>query len=585
MTEKFASHHCLCGWGANSSSTLKRHFKNCEVWKSRDKDLVKLNRNKETLIKKYGSTNLLDIPYFKSKKKCLFCLKENCQSCSNISEDYENLEITHSKRSYFLFLNSVPYRNMDNKLTYMKYGYSYPNIKPISRKNVIAKCEFCDSTFETKMCNITNSVNGACKKCDALSSSYKDQTVSKSQFHKDFIERTKPKLNPNLLAKETLEKFGYDVESLNFKTAKKVCALCDYCKSQFDLSFSKYTEKYEDLCCNKKECKRAKTVKTLERKYGVKCTLSIPGSSNKIPSTEKIVMGLLENRYKVNYHHNYNIGPYSFDFFLPDHNLLIECQGDYFHNFKEYGYFGNPRDRSKSSYVENNTNHKLLWIYEHEIHLGKLSKILDNKLYHKESESFDFELKNIEFKKCPNHEAHEFLSLYHYLGNLGSVVTCYGGYLDGKLVVLSAFSGVGRNQTIKSINDKTGSKFGPKDIRELRRFCVHPSYHLKNLSSFSLRKFLKLLKINNKEIKAVVSYSDPNVGDNGTIYLASNWTKLGESPPSYHYLDVENNRIINKKTVWDMAKNSHMSENDFYKDAGLVRVEENLKKVRWLKTM
>jgi len=168
----------------------------------------------------------------------------------------------------------------------------------------------------------------------------------------------------------------------------------------------------------------------LQEKYGVSCTLDIPSVREKLesPSTERLVAAVLSKRYKIEYIHQYTIGPYSFDFFVPSLNLLIECQGDYFHNFKENGYSGTPKDRSKSSYVENNTNFKLVWIYEHEIHIGRLHKILDYHIFNAIEPATDFELKDLSFSSIPNADAHQFLSKYHYLGNLGTVATCWGAF-------------------------------------------------------------------------------------------------------------------------------------------------------------
>jgi putative resolvase len=128
---------------------------------------------------------------------------------------------------------------------------------------------------------------------------------------------------------------------------------------------------------------RAKTVETLQLKYGVSTTLDIPSVQMQLlnpASTEQILEAIIRDEYKLEYTKNFSLGPYSFDFYIPKCNLLIECQGDYFHKFKEFGYSGTPVDRAKSSFVENNTAYKLIWIYEHEINLGRIRKILGYQL-------------------------------------------------------------------------------------------------------------------------------------------------------------------------------------------------------------
>jgi hypothetical protein len=41
------------------------------------------------------------------------------------------------------------------------------------------------------------------------------------------------------------------------------------------------------------------------------------------------------------------------------------------------------------------------------------------------------------------------------------------------------------------------------------------------------------------------------VCDNGIIYKANDWERLGDTNKSYHYLDTQLSRVIHK-TVWDM---------------------------------
>lgn len=59
------------------------------------------------------------------------------------------------------------------------------------------------------------------------------------------------------------------------------------------------------------------------------------------------------------------------DFYLPDYKLVIECNGDYWHNLPR----GKQRDKELKEYVES-TNHNIVFIWEHEI-LDEWFDILD----------------------------------------------------------------------------------------------------------------------------------------------------------------------------------------------------------------
>jgi hypothetical protein len=330
-------------------------------------------------------------------------------------------------------------------------------------------------------------------------------------------------------------------------------------------------------------------VDTFNRKYGVSNTLDIPSVRDgyKKSSIEQIIEQILKDRYGVEYISQYIIDAgkfsYSFDFFIPSCNLLIECQGDYFHDFKKNGYVGTPKDRAKSSYIENNTNYKLVCIWEHEIHVGRINKILDYHIYKiLEPEINIPDLKKLSFRQISSIDAHMFLSQYHYLGNLGSSSKCYGAYYDDILVCVCTFGGTTRQGTVEKLNKFLSSKIHPRVIRELRRFCIRPNVIAKNLASYCLKRFIGEFCSENDDVKYMISFSDSTVCDVGTIYKASNWKKLPSTSNSYHYFDGKTNKSIHKKTVWNIANRAHMTEVEFSTSIGLEKVKELPKSV-WLK--
>jgi len=71
---------------------------------------------------------------------------------------------------------------------------------------------------------------------------------------------------------------------------------------------------------------------------------------------ELAVQAVLDD-YKIDYIKQHKIGPYTFDFYLPDNNILIEVQGEYWHSFTAV----KNKDLSKNSFILN--NHSSLQVY------------------------------------------------------------------------------------------------------------------------------------------------------------------------------------------------------------------------------
>jgi len=91
---------CLCDFKANSLITMKRHRVNCEIWKVRDKNKIRLERQVQTYQNKYGVSNAMQIK--KSRKK-------RQQTCLEKYGDKSEL----GKNSNIF--NKVQKNNRDNK--------------------------------------------------------------------------------------------------------------------------------------------------------------------------------------------------------------------------------------------------------------------------------------------------------------------------------------------------------------------------------------------------------------------------------------------------------------------------------------
>ena len=94
------------------------------------------------------------------------------------------------------------------------------------------------------------------------------------------------------------------------------------------------------------------------------CVLSYARSRivSKRTSIEIAIAKELSER-EITYIEQYNLGnKFSLDFFLPEHNIVIECDGDYWHNLPEVV----RRDKAKNAYIKA-CGLSLYRFWEHEI--------------------------------------------------------------------------------------------------------------------------------------------------------------------------------------------------------------------------
>ncbi len=429
-----------------------------------------------------------------------------------------------------------------------KFGYDPREIYSRSHLHVIIKCEFCLCIHETTMNVINRSSVLACKKCDALASSYTRQKLTSDKH--EFYVKWKPTVDFSKIDLEATQKeFGHDPRVCGPFSLKRIVTRCDYCSVPIRMPLSKFTGRECRISC--RGCMRLKTVETLQRKYGVTCTLDIPSVQEKLanPKTEQLIEGILQDRYKlqkdVDYFRSYTVGPYSFDFYLPKLDLLIECQGDFFHKYNEFGYSGTPKDRQKSEYVEKYHTHKLVWIYEHELHLGRVCDILDQRIAGVSHPVPDGDL---ELKPITTQDAHVFLSQYHHLGNLGTIATAFGLHHKDRLVSACVFGGIVRNSVIKTINQSLSTACGPGEMREMRRFCVLPG--LNSLSKY-VHDYIQAFTEANPKTSILVSYE--NTIGRYYDYEANGWIKIRDSKPLREYIDPKTNKTLCEGFVRDIS--------------------------------
>ena len=267
----------------------------------------------------------------------------------------------------------------------------------------------------------------------------------------------------------------------------------------------------------------------------------------------------------LNFRTQEQIGPYRFDFYLPDYQALIEVDGEYFRSLPN----AIQNDLAKDSYLKSqHPNIKLLRFNEFDtLKKDFIQRVLLHALGITKLSKKQAELNQLTVSIGEAKSAGAFLAAYHYLPKFRKTMRAIHVVRCAKEIIALVIYATTSYSTAPA-------KYGyrPLETLELSRFVVADDWHIKNLASWALAKSVNLLKISHPEVKLLISYSDPHFGFTGTIYKAANWKTCGQTPKSYYYLDTSNS-IIHKKTVWDHATKMKCSESDYAKINQLTRVD------------
>lgn len=276
---------------------------------------------------------------------------------------------------------------------------------------------------------------------------------------------------------------------------------------------------------------------------------------------------------RVNYQKQCPIGPYVFDFYIPDSNVLIEVQGEYWHSLPD----SIRNDIAKATYVKRHTEHTVRYISE----LETKSLNLKNKIFqllNPKITKIDFDFKDLIIKEIDQKIAIKFMEAHHYLPRFRKTTRAtHGVYINDELIATAIYG-------LSSYDLSHKYRLKQNQILELSRFVISPNFQKKNLASWFLSRSVKLIKNHMNDVCLIFSFADPHFGHSGTIYRAANWKYCGKTRSSYYYKD-SNENILHKKTLWDHASKFKMSEADYAIKNGFTKVETQPKErfIKWLK--
>lgn len=237
------------------------------------------------------------------------------------------------------------------------------------------------------------------------------------------------------------------------------------------------------------------------------------------------------------------IGPHEFDCVIPLENgeLLIECQGDYWHSLDK----SIATDKAKATYIERyHQNCEIKYLWEHEFKCA--DKIVEFVKYwtgKTQFEPINFNIEDVEIRTCPASDYKLLLSKYYYLQTAGVGGIAFGAYLDNRLIAVCIFN-------------PTNEKDCDNSSRELSRICIHPGCQKDDFSSWFVSECIKLL---NPKYKTIILYRDATFE---TTHEIHGFKLDGKLKPDYWYAS-DDGWVMHKKTLQNHAVKMGMEEKEY----------------------
>jgi GNAT superfamily N-acetyltransferase len=282
----------------------------------------------------------------------------------------------------------------------------------------------------------------------------------------------------------------------------------------------------------------------------------------------------------IQYVRHHVIGYFEFDLFIPGSNLLIECNGEYWHSLRK------PADAAKFTHIsEYHPQYRVLYLWERDFMnpglirqklMAELIGAEDPSLEQRDFSFDDLTVRPLDAKEKLPHSYYsapeEFLQSFHYAGYGRSAKSVYGAFLGPELVAVCKFATPVRQEVATSIGLRQS------EVLELDRFCIHPLYQKKNFASWLVSRCSRRAFDDHPQVRTLVSFADSTFGHTGVIYRAANWSFVHVVRPDYHYLGP-GGFVIHKKTLWDHARKNGHSEADYVAANGYIKVfgKEKLK--------
>lgn len=307
---------------------------------------------------------------------------------------------------------------------------------------------------------------------------------------------------------------------------------------------------------------------------------SIPVCRNCYPMTsvsrqqEELKGFLKENSIEFKESSRSIIAPLELDFYLPEHRIAIQINGNYFHSESAGGKSKDYHLKKSVMCLEKNI--RLVHVFEDEWMFKR--DIVKSRILNMTSCTS----KKVHARKCTVRaiepgQKNSFLERNHIQGQDVCSVS-YGLFSQieksapMELVSVITFS---KPRLALGMNSKKEKNV---DRMELSRFCSEIGFNVTGAFEKLLKHFIK----ENPEIKTVYSYADcrwSGLDPKKTVYSKCGFEYLHTSKPNYFYLNTSNymNRMHRftynkKKLLFEFKGDSKKTEWNLAQEAGLDRI-------------
>ncbi len=385
---------------------------------------------------------------------------------------------------------SVLEKNAENVSKSLKEVYKQKGdkIKEARRKTNLER-------YGVDSCSLFASEDFQEKSKDAIKSKYGVDNIFKlKEFHnKSILSNREKSIN---LQKER----GYNIEYLEINGETKILVK-NGCSIHGDLLLD------TTLFNNRTK---------LERYYLTLCPYCNPmrNPETSIESELKTILNDLQIKYEQ--HNRTLIHPYELDFYLPDYNIAIECNGIYWHSG-----FDNGKRLMQKRNLCNNKNIRLLYFWENDIH--QRTNIIKNYLKSICGLNNRIFARKCQIKEIDSKASREFIEINHLQGNINASVRL-GLFYNNELIEVMTFG-------------KQRKCFGEKPEKgtyELYRLCSKGGYTVVGGASKLLQYFINMYNPNR-----IITFCSNDISD-GNVYEKIGFKFIKECGQGFCY--------INKKT-------------------------------------
>lgn len=189
------------------------------------------------------------------------------------------------------------------------------------------------------------------------------------------------------------------------------------------------------------------------------------------------------------------------------------------------------------------------------------------------------DIKEAECREITYQEAKTIILEYEWLGTMGTTQMHYGIFFDGVLAGAICF---GYFQAMQGYATYVGDKYEKKGIQLSRGACAHWAHEHSGskLIAFGLREMEK------KGYKFVIAFSDPEAGEIGTLYQATNWYYLGTKHNLHWDIYKEDKIFLNDRDLFKKYGFCGKAKIlDFIKDKPELEIRLRKPKARYIKLL